>query len=97
MRRLASVASPHTRLITQQARRTRIIQEIILCAGCPVLFCPLLLIIQGHRFNIVESMGCVMAEFLSWPSVIIRCIVPVSISILSLIYACKLARFYNDN
>lgn len=89
MRRLASVASPNTPLVTQQARRSRSVQELVICLVCPLLFIPLVYIVQGHRYDIMETLGCGLADYLTWPTVVLRYIVPVVISLLSLTYSCE--------
>ena len=43
-------------------------------------------IVQGHRFNIIETIGCVPTYYLSIPSIFIISIPPLALSLLGLIY-----------
>ncbi|KAJ6566733.1 GPCR fungal pheromone mating factor [Mycena capillaripes] len=45
--------------------------EITLCWGFPTLIMALHYVVQGHRFDLLENLGCWPAVYYSWPSVII--------------------------
>ncbi|KAJ7744787.1 GPCR fungal pheromone mating factor [Mycena maculata] len=45
--------------------------EFILCWGFPVLIMALHYIVQGHRFDLIEDLGCWPAVYYSWPAIII--------------------------
>ncbi|CAK5274736.1 unnamed protein product [Mycena citricolor] len=45
--------------------------DILLCWGIPVLIMALHLVVQGHRFDIIENIGCLPAVYISWPSILI--------------------------
>ncbi|CAK5275043.1 unnamed protein product [Mycena citricolor] len=45
--------------------------DFMLCMGFPVVIMALHVIVQGHRFDIVENIGCLPAIYISLPSVII--------------------------
>jgi len=61
--------------------------EAALCIAFPLAMMPLLYIVQGHRYDIYESIGCSIPFFFSWPGVALRFFVPMACSLVSLIYA----------
>lgn len=87
MRRLASVASPKRPLFSPKARRRRLIEEGIMCFFLPLLMLPLLYIVQGHRYDILEGLGPLMADMNTWPSSVLRYLTTVLIALGSFVYA----------
>ncbi|KAJ7162673.1 GPCR fungal pheromone mating factor [Mycena crocata] len=45
--------------------------DLSLCCGLPVIVMTLHYIVQPHRFDIVQDIGCIPAIYVSWPSLII--------------------------
>ncbi|KAJ7339985.1 fungal pheromone STE3G-protein-coupled receptor [Mycena albidolilacea] len=66
--------------------------DILLCWGLPVIVMALHYIVQGHRFDIIEDIGCIPAIYVSWLSIIILDFTAFVPAILALIY-CGLALF----
>jgi len=64
--------------------------DIWLCWGFPVLIMVLHYIVQGHRFDIIENLGCFPAIYISWPSLIILGLSAFVPSVLALLF-CILA------
>ncbi|KAF5329528.1 hypothetical protein D9619_009304 [Psilocybe cf. subviscida] len=78
-RRLYQIASSQAVTITRGEKRRAILIDTTLCVLCPLLFIALQYVIQGHRFNIYEDIGCypalyntLLTYFISsmWPAVI---------------------------
>lgn len=90
MRRLASVASPKRPLFSPKARRRRLIEEGIMCFFLPLLMLPLLYIVQGHRYDVLEGLGPLLADMNTWPSSVLRYLTTVLIALCSFVYAGKL-------
>lgn len=72
---------------TNKAPRAQLIYEICLCLVLPIVYALLTLLSQGHRFNIIEGQGCSPAIFLSPVSIVIDYGMPLSLSVLSIIYS----------
>ena len=77
---------------TSKTPRTQLIHEVLLCLGLPFVYTLLTLLSQGHRFNIIEGQGCSPAIFLSPVSIVIDYGMPLSLSVLSIIYSCMYLR-----
>lgn len=61
---------------------------MLFCAAFPVIYAVLTIINQGHRFDVVEGIGCQPVIYLNPLAVIIDYGIPLSISVLSMIYSC---------
>ncbi|KAJ7150666.1 GPCR fungal pheromone mating factor, partial [Mycena filopes] len=66
--------------------------DIFLCWGLPVLIMVLHTIVQGHRFDIIEDIGCIPAIYVSWPAIFILSISALVPAVLALLY-CSHALF----
>ncbi|KAJ7441457.1 putative fungal pheromone GPCR, STE3-type [Mycena galericulata] len=64
--------------------------DIFLCWGVPVMVMALHYIVQGHRFDIIENLGCIPAIYVSWPSIFILDLSAFIPAVLALVY-CTLA------
>ncbi|KAJ6536466.1 pheromone A receptor-domain-containing protein [Mycena vulgaris] len=60
--------------------------DVFLCWGFPVLIMALHYIVQGHRADIVQDLGCTPAIYVSWPSIIILDLSAFIPAILALMY-----------
>ncbi|WWC87188.1 uncharacterized protein L201_002074 [Kwoniella dendrophila CBS 6074] len=94
MRRLESVASTRRSVISARYDRRRMIEEISICLVSPLLLAGLTYIVQGHRYNIVENIGCLASVYTSVPSMILRYAIPGAISVASLIFAVLAIRWF---
>ncbi|KAJ7150757.1 pheromone A receptor-domain-containing protein [Mycena filopes] len=69
--------------------------DVLLCWGLPVLIMVLHTIVQGHRFDIIEDIGCIPAVYVSWPAIFILDISAFVPAILALVYCAQaLFRLY---
>ncbi|KAJ7191659.1 pheromone A receptor-domain-containing protein [Mycena pura] len=65
--------------------------DIMVCWGLPMLVMAFVhYIVQGHRFDIVENIGCLSATYTSWPTIIIFSLPPMIAALLALFF-CLLA------
>ncbi|KAF7312800.1 Fungal pheromone STE3G-protein-coupled receptor [Mycena kentingensis (nom. inval.)] len=64
--------------------------DIALCWGFPALVMILHYIVQGHRFDIIENLGCVPAVYISWPALLILGVSAFLPAVLALVF-CILA------
>ncbi|KAJ7761615.1 pheromone A receptor-domain-containing protein [Mycena maculata] len=60
--------------------------DIMLCFGFPVIVMALHYIVQGHRFDILEDLGCIPAIYISWPSILILDLSAFIPAVLALVY-----------
>ncbi|KAJ7131520.1 pheromone A receptor-domain-containing protein [Mycena crocata] len=56
---------------TRTQRRRIIILDLILCWGYPVITMALHYIVQGHRYNIIEDLGCLPTTYVSIPAILV--------------------------
>ncbi|KIJ47231.1 hypothetical protein M422DRAFT_66561 [Sphaerobolus stellatus SS14] len=94
LRHLESVAS--TRYVTsgQNDKRRRQIFDAVMCFGLPVIFMALHYVVQGHRFDVAEDLGCAPAVYISIPAVFILWVPPLMISTISMVYAIFVLRHF---
>ncbi|KAH7881711.1 pheromone A receptor-domain-containing protein [Phlebopus sp. FC_14] len=78
-RRLYHIAKCHAVVITRAEKRRAVLIDTLICVLFPAVFIALQYVVQGHRFDIYEDVGCypfiyntIVAFFLSdsWPIVI---------------------------
>ncbi|KAH8101254.1 GPCR fungal pheromone mating factor [Cristinia sonorae] len=84
---LELVASGRMVRLTHDDHRRRKLFELSLCWGIPVVFMTLHYVVQGHRFDIVESFGCQPAIYYSLPAVFIIWFPPLLLSVITLVYS----------
>jgi len=90
MRKLEAVASTRHTIMTAASRKRSRWEEVILCIVFPLAMLPLLYVVQGHRYRLIESLGPggVPVHF-SWPGLVVAYIVPSIVALISLVYAGK--------
>ncbi|KAJ8515195.1 hypothetical protein ONZ45_g7334 [Pleurotus djamor] len=68
-------------------KRRRIIFESVMCFGLPMIFMALHYIVQGHRYDVFQYIGCQATVFISIPAVMIIWVPPLFFSLMTLVYA----------
>ncbi|KAF8981163.1 GPCR fungal pheromone mating factor [Cyathus striatus] len=68
-------------------KRRRMIFEGVMCIGVPLIFMALHYVVQGHRFDIFENIGCQAAVYISIQAVLIIWFPQLLFSVITLIYA----------
>ncbi|GHJ84600.1 hypothetical protein NliqN6_1002 [Naganishia liquefaciens] len=94
MHKLEAVASTRTAGISQTKNNRRRAWDVILCLGFPVVHVALRYIVQGHRYDLAENIGCVIPFWFTWPGLIIVNLVPLVICIAALVYAILALRWF---
>nr|XP_019008795.1 uncharacterized protein I206_06479 [Kwoniella pini CBS 10737]OCF47576.1 hypothetical protein I206_06479 [Kwoniella pini CBS 10737] len=94
MRRLEFVASTRRSIISAKDRKRRIIEELTICIVVPCVLGALFYVVQGHRYDIVENIGCIIPVYTSVPGIIMRYVVPGSIAVASLVFASLAIRWF---
>ena len=87
MRRLESVASTRRSVVSASERTRRLWLEGCLGFGIPLIMLPPLWVFQGHRYDIVESLGPSIPLYTTWPAILFRYFVPLALSLTSITYA----------
>ncbi|GJE89168.1 STE3-domain-containing protein [Phanerochaete sordida] len=86
-RRLYGIAAVRQTALDRHEKRREVYIDLAIGLGIPVLVMCLHTVVQGHRFNIVEDIGCVPAIYvtpLTFPLVFMW---PVLLGVVSFIYA----------
>lgn len=86
-KKLEAIASLRQSSRENYPHSNQIFNDVAICWGLPITYALLTIINQGHRFNIVEGLGCSPAIFLSPVSIVIDYGLPLLMSCLSIIYS----------
>ncbi|KAJ7622377.1 pheromone A receptor-domain-containing protein [Roridomyces roridus] len=85
-RRLYQIASVKTVSVTVADKRRAVLIDTLICVVFPLVYIALQYIVQGHRFNIYEQIGCAPALYNSVPFYFITLMWPPLIGITSATY-----------
>ncbi|KAJ6550802.1 fungal pheromone STE3G-protein-coupled receptor, partial [Mycena vulgaris] len=86
-RRLYCIASePLAAVISQGQKRRAIVIDSFICGLSPVLYTALQIVVQRHRFDILEDIGCTAALYNSLPTSFISSALPMILSVGSGLY-----------
>lgn len=86
-RRLFHIAQSRSVSTDKAEKRKQIIVDLCICLLPGLLEMPLQYIVQGHRFNIFEDIGCFPVTVNTPPSIILVHLPPLIISLISLFYS----------
>nr|GAT43852.1 STE3-domain-containing protein [Mycena chlorophos] len=64
--------------------------DILLCWAIPVLVMALHIIVQSHRFDIIQPFGCLPTVYFSWPSLLIINLPVYIYGVLAPVYAARI-------
>ncbi|KAI0078456.1 fungal pheromone STE3G-protein-coupled receptor [Panus rudis PR-1116 ss-1] len=84
---LEQAASGRMVRLTHADHRKRRIFEFAMCWAVPTILMALHYIVQGHRFDVVEAIGCQPATYFSIPAIFIVWVPPLALSVATLLYA----------
>ncbi|KAH9856258.1 STE3-domain-containing protein [Lenzites betulinus] len=86
-RRLYAITSVRSVSVTREDKRRAVIVDLCISIGLPVLVMSLHYIVQGHRFNIMEGVGCLPEIYNTPPAYPLVFMWPVLIGCVSFVYA----------
>ncbi|KAI0742594.1 STE3-domain-containing protein [Daedaleopsis nitida] len=85
-RRLYNISRVSNVLTTRAEKRHVIIQDSLLCILFPIVCMVFSYIVQGHRFNIFENLGCYPAIYNTLPTYFLVYMWPIVIGLVSSVY-----------
>nr|AWT58071.1 Pheromone receptor [Lentinula edodes] len=93
-RRLYHITSTQTVSITRDDKKRAIYVDLAIAVGLPVLMLILHVIVQAHRFDILEEYGCSSVTFDTLASYFLYYMWPVAIGLVSLVYSSLILRTF---
>ncbi|KIJ25319.1 hypothetical protein M422DRAFT_62264 [Sphaerobolus stellatus SS14] len=94
LKHLESVAAARSTMTRSLDKRHRRIFEAVMCFGVPMIFMALHYIVQGHRFDIAEDLGCAPAVYISLAAIFILWFPPLAFSFITMVYALLVLRHF---
>jgi pheromone a factor receptor len=85
-RRLYHIASAQTVTVSRAEKRRAVMVDLAIGLGYPCLMIALQYIVQGHRFNIFEDVGCFPFTYNTPPAFVLVHCQPVLIGLVSAVY-----------
>ncbi|EIW56741.1 STE3-domain-containing protein [Trametes versicolor FP-101664 SS1] len=85
-RRLYNISRVSSVMVTRAEKRRVILQDTLCCVLFPIICMVLSYIVQGHRFNIFENLGCYPAIYNTLPTYFLVYMWPILIGIISSVY-----------
>ncbi|KAK7680871.1 hypothetical protein QCA50_016181 [Cerrena zonata] len=85
-RRLYVIASVQTVSISRDEKRRAVLIDTLICVLFPIIVVALSYIVQGHRFNILEDIGCATAIYNTLLAYFLWTWWPLVIGVISAIY-----------
>ncbi|KAL4259943.1 G-protein coupled receptor 4 family protein [Pleurotus pulmonarius] len=93
-RRLYKIASVQTVSISRGEKRRAVLVDLAIGLGIPALQMPLQFIVQGHRYDIWEDIGCLPTTYNTVPAYPLSFAWPITISLISAIYCALTLRAF---
>ncbi|KAI0656224.1 STE3-domain-containing protein [Cubamyces menziesii] len=85
-RRLYNISRVSSVMVTRAEKRRVILQDTLLCVLFPIICMVLSYIVQGHRFNVFENLGCYPAIYNTLPTYFLVYMWPILIGLVSSVY-----------
>ncbi|KAJ7711550.1 pheromone A receptor-domain-containing protein [Mycena metata] len=85
-RRLYHIATVQAVVVTKAEKRRAVLIDSLICGLFPAVYIALQYIVQGHRFNIFEDIGCYPDIYNTLPAYFISSMWPVVIGLISAVY-----------
>jgi pheromone a factor receptor len=86
-RRLYTIATIRQVNVSRSESRKNAIIEVCLGLGIPILVMALHVVVQGHRYDIIENVGCWPSTYVTPMTIPLVFMWPILISMVSLVYA----------
>jgi pheromone a factor receptor len=85
-RRLYQIATVRTVTTSKAHKRREILIDVAIGFGLPIIFMALHYVVQGHRFDIIEDIGCWPSTYNTAPGVVVLLVPGILISLVSFVY-----------
>ncbi|KAL0573614.1 a-factor receptor [Marasmius crinis-equi] len=95
VRRLYLIATTDTVIITESDKKRAIAVDLAICVGIPILDMILHYIPQGHRFDILEDVGCYPTIYSTWVAIVLVTGWPLALGCISAIYGLLCLRAFH--
>ncbi|KAJ6617170.1 pheromone A receptor-domain-containing protein [Mycena sp. CBHHK59/15] len=96
-RRLYQISSVRTVTRTRAEKRRSIMIDLSIGLGIPILQIPLQYIVQGHRYNIFEDVGCLGETYETPVAIVLFHLPPIIIGMISAVYCVlSIKAFYHS-
>lgn len=89
MRQLESIAAARQIHFTTRDRRLQRTVDLVIGIGGPVLVMILHVVVQGHRYDIIQRVGCIPAIYFSLPAIFLMSIWPPILMGIAAVYGGK--------
>ncbi|KAI0033049.1 STE3-like pheromone receptor [Vararia minispora EC-137] len=87
-RRIYAISCVHAVAVTPKDKFRAVLFDLAAAFVFPVLAIPLHFVVQGHRFDIEEDVGCVSVTLNIWPAYPLVYMWPALIGCVSFVYSC---------
>ncbi|KAK0524369.1 a-factor receptor [Tilletia horrida] len=94
LRRLESIASTRVVRSTPRDARRHLIFDLCIGFGVPIIFTALHIVNQGHRFDVVQGMGCLPTVYYTPVAVALNLVPPLLVSLIAVIYGLLALRWF---
>ncbi|KAL1664284.1 fungal pheromone STE3G-protein-coupled receptor [Schizophyllum commune] len=95
LRRLYNITKVQAVSVSQSEKRRAVLVDCLICALFPIVFIALQYVVQGHRYNIYEDVGCQPAIYNTLLAYFLSAMWPVVLGTISAVYgALTLLQFY---
>ncbi|KAJ7440959.1 pheromone receptor Rcb2 B44 [Mycena latifolia] len=95
VRRLYTIASVQSVSISRAEKRRAVLIDSLICVLFPLLYIAMQYIVQGHRFDIFQEIGCYPAIYNTLPAYFISFAWPILLGLISLVYCILALRAFN--
>jgi len=85
-RRLYNIATIQQVIVSSAQKRREIMIDLFIGIGIPVLAMALHYIVQGHRYNILEDIGCWPSTYNTHPAIPLVMVPPILLGMASFVY-----------
>lgn len=93
-RRLERIASTRVVSITSFERRKQLALDVLIALIIPLLYTVISVVYQGHRFDIIEGIGCNPAVYTSWVYMVFGVVPPPVVSLFTIAYSALCLRHF---
>ncbi|GAA5882530.1 hypothetical protein JCM1840_000649 [Sporobolomyces johnsonii] len=93
-RQLEAIAAARQAHFSAKDRRRRRLVDLAIGLGIPVLVMILHIVVQGHRYDIYQRVGCVVTVYWSLPTIFLVVIWPIVLLLAAAVYAGLATRLF---